>query len=223
MQNQTPRIRSHMERVKAAKAHISSNGIKCSIFDREAFVEFFLLEDIERVYQDKYNKGKERQESGTTTRSKLGKKANELNVQKFFAIKELFKNIVEVTVEQLYAENYKLVWKSIPEHALMRAANSTKYLSDLKDMAKDLIKNILDEAIVAVENLMGIDDIEEYIEIHEGNVRKIKDLPDTEEMESLMKAAEDLLSKKAEMENLMKAADDLFQGKNNEELKPTIL
>lgn len=53
-------ITSHRDRVQRAIKLISNLSEHISIFDREAFVEFFLLEDIERLYRSRYQKVKGR-------------------------------------------------------------------------------------------------------------------------------------------------------------------
>ena len=67
-------IRSHRQRVKAAKDLIPSNpiyrGERISIVDREAFVEFFLLEDIRRLYQMRLKREKDRGAVGGSKRER---------------------------------------------------------------------------------------------------------------------------------------------------------
>ena len=77
MSSQAKFISSHRSRVKRAEEYRKNSPEKISIFDREAFVEFFLLEDIERLYTYRYqkvkNKKKETREGAFYQKKQLEK------------------------------------------------------------------------------------------------------------------------------------------------------
>ena len=178
-------ITSHSSRVKRAKEYVKNSPERISIFDREAVVEFYLLEDIVRLYEWRIE-----QESKKTVQTKGGEMAHKRNLAKFTAVVNLFKSAIEIAWSEITSGNYKAVWSSIPEGALMKAAGSLKYLPELRDLATRMLRRLSEEAIIATSESEALDEDLAAIESHEENVRKVKGLPSEAEIDALIKAVE---------------------------------
>jgi len=178
-------ITSHRERVKKAEMRRRESPEKISIFDREAFVEFYLLEDIVRLYE--YRQQKELTKVVTTRAGEIAKKRN---IEKFSAIINIFKSAIEIAWGEIDAGNYKAVWRSIPERALMVAANNLKYLPEMRDLAIKLLKNLSNEALEATAENMELEESIDDLEDHEENVRRMRDLPSSEDINEMIRAIE---------------------------------
>lgn len=191
-------IRSRRTRVKKAKLEIKKIPEKITMFDREAFIKFYLLEDI-------FNLCKFRllQEKNKKNKTRAGEISTRLNIEKFTAIINIFESAIEVARGEITSANYKAVWKAINERALMIAAGSLKNLPELRDLAVELLKELSDEAVKATEHNMGLNDDLDFIVSHEANVRHCKDLPTPEEIDAVIKAGEsDIADKKAKSNRL---------------------
>lgn len=178
-------ITSHKSRVQRAEAARMASGEIISIFDREAYVEFYLLEDIVRLYQARLDAEKQK-----VVDTYIGRLAKERNIQKFEAIILLFKSAVEVAWAMISSGNYKAVWKNIPEHALMVAANNVKYLPKLREIGVDMLKTISDETMVALEENYRLGQDAAAVVDHEVNVRTVKNMPSAAEIDAVIKAVE---------------------------------
>lgn len=185
MAKQTNYITSHRSRVQKAKEIIAERREKVSVFDREAFVEFFLLEDIARLYEHRLE-----EEKSKKVETRAGQMAKERNIQKFTAVLNLFKSAIEIAWGQITAGNYSGVYQSIPERPLMTAANNTKYLPQLRKIAVKMLKILSDEAMLATQESISFDEALDELEDHEANVRAIKGLPSVSEISEVIKAAE---------------------------------
>ena len=181
--------RSHKARVIGANELLKTEKyrhLRISLIDREAFVEFLLLEDIVKLYEKRL-----KNEQNYIPDGRPGEMAKKRNIAKFSAIINVFNAAVEVARAAIDSGDYKKVWKAIHEGALMAAANSIKNLPELKKMAIELLHELSKDMIFAegVENDMNkeFDDLES----HEENVRRVKDLPPTmDEIEEVIRAAE---------------------------------
>ena len=178
-------ITSHWQRVRRAKERIPSLPEKISIIDREAYVEFFLLEDVARLYE--YRLEQEKRKVVTTS---AGQRAKLANIEKFTAVINLFNSAIEIAWGHITSGNYSAVWKAIPEHALMVAAGSVKNLPTLRKIAVDLLKELMDEAVVATGANIGFEEDQVQLDAHDANVRSVKGLPAPEEIAALIKAVE---------------------------------
>ena len=178
-------IRSHRDRVKQANDYVKSSHLTISIFDREALVEFFLLEDIVKKYEFLLNK-----ECKKELETQGGIKAKQSNIEKFNAIINVFKNLVEIAWSQIDSENYKVVWKSIHEHQLMSAASSLKYINELRDLSITMLKELSNEALMAAEANQGLNESLDALANHENNVRIVKGLPSSAEIDEIIRAVE---------------------------------
>ncbi len=183
-------IRSHAARVKDAKKLLESprySGLYISQFDREAFVEFFLLEDILDLYQIRL-----KDEKAYVPRGRADAKGREINIKKFEAIIKVLDAAIGAARSAINAGNYKMVWKAIHEGPMMLAANRIKYLPELRKMAIEILKQLLDEMDEAEVMAQGIDEDLDDLEAHEENVRRVKGLPsfNMEEIEEVIRIAE---------------------------------
>ena len=178
-------ITSHRSRVKRANDYISKSPERISIFDREALVEFYLLEDIERLYEYRLA---EEQKKHVQTRA--GEMARSRNISMFSAIVQLFKSAAEVAWGEITSGNYRAVWSSIPEHALMVAAPNIKNLSKLRYLAVKMLRSLSEEAMAMVETNIAFEEDLDSIEDHEANVQKMKGLPSLADINEIIRAAE---------------------------------
>ncbi len=182
-------IRSHRARVIAAKKLISEDSSYkdqlISFIDREAFVEFFLLEDILRLYEKRLEK-----EKAQTPIGRPAILAHEANLKKFTAIINVFNAAIGVARASIDSGDYKKVWKAIHEGALMVAANSVKNLPQLRELAIELLKDLSSDTIYAEGVVHGIDEDLDDLQAHEENVRKVNGIPTMGEIEAVISAAE---------------------------------
>lgn len=178
-------ITSHSARVRKAKEAIKHSPEKISIFDREAYVEFYLLEDIVRLYQ--YRLEKEKAKKYTT---RAGAMTQKRNIEKFSAIIKIFQSAIEVAWGEIDSGNYKVVWKAIHEGALMAAAGNVKNLPELRALAVDLLKELSEEALSATAEDTALEEGLDELEAHEANVRSVRGLPSADEIEEVIRAVE---------------------------------
>lgn len=178
-------ITSHRHRVQKADEWVKRQPERLSVFDREALVEFYLLEDIARLYEYRLD-----QEKKKVVETRAGEKVKKVNIEKFTAILKLFKSAIEVAWGQITSGNYSVVWGAIPEHALMMASSNVKNLPELRKLAVRLLRRLTDEALVATEASVGLEEDLDDIDSHEANARSVKGLPSSEEIEAIIKAVE---------------------------------
>ena len=178
-------ITSHSFRVQRAKELLKKSPERISIWDREAYVEFYLLEDIVRLYEYRLE-----QEKKKHVETHAGAKAKALNIEKFSSILNIFKSATEIAWGEITSGNYSIVWKSIHEHALMMAAGSVKNLPQLKQLAIQLLRDLSDEAINATSENVNFNEELDDLNSHEENVRKVKGVPSSDEIDALIKAVE---------------------------------
>ena len=169
-------ITSHKTRVLKAKEQLKNWFEKVSIFDREAFVEYYLLEDIIRLYEYKVKQEKKIQPD--TVRGQMLQKEN---LRKFESVLVTFKSIAETCYAQMRNSNYKIVWKNIPEGVLMKMASKVSYLNDLIEMSNEMFEKISSEAIQSEKGVKFLKDSNEDLKAHAENTRNFYDLPNTEE------------------------------------------
>lgn len=196
MGNQSKFITSHRTRVRRAETARKNSPEKISIFDREAYVEFYLLEDIVHLYE--YRLDTEAKKKVTT---RAGEMAKARNMKKFNAIIKIFTSAIEIAWGEITSGNYKAVWSSIPEHALMVAANSLKYLPELRAIAVKMLKNLSNEALEAAKERVALDDSLDEIEDHEANYRSVKNMPSEDEIDAIIRAVEDIIPDKKAKQN----------------------
>lgn len=183
-------IRSHRARVKQANDTLKNNPRykreRISLIDREAFVEFYLLEDIVKLYNTRL-----REEQAYTPQGRADEKGKKQNIEKFSAIIGVFSAAIGAARSAINSGDYKKVWKAIHEGALMAAANSVRSLPELKSLAIELLRELSEDMVVAVGVSHELDEDLDDLDAHEENVRRVKDLPPTmDEIEEVIRAAE---------------------------------
>ena len=146
-------ITSHRHRVRRAEEYRKRYPVRITKFDREGYVEFFLLEDVIRLY--KYRLKCEEKKETVTEAGRIAKAAN---MQRFSAIVNIFTTAAEVARACLDAGEYKVVWQSIPERKLKVAAGSLKHLGRLKEIAISLLTKMVAESEVIDEKSRELDD-----------------------------------------------------------------
>lgn len=138
-------LRSHRARVAQANLMLKNSPkysrLRISIIDREAFVEFLLLEDIVKLYEIRL-----RVEQNYIPHGQTDEMAKERNIAKLSAIIDIFKAAIEAAHSAIDSADYKKVWKSIPEGALMTAAKSIRHLPELKNLGIDMLRELCDGA-----------------------------------------------------------------------------
>ena len=183
-------IRSHKERVRQAndtlKNHPRYKNERISIVDREAFVEYYLLEDIVRLYNNRLNG-----ERAYVPQGRADERGQQSNIEKFSAIISVFNAAIGAARSAINSGDYKKVWKAIPEGALMAASKSVKNLPELKRLAVELLRELSVDTIESVDVNAELDEALDDLDMHEQNVRKIRNLsPSMGEIEEVIRAAE---------------------------------
>ncbi len=183
-------IRSHRARVKQANETLKNNPRfkreRISIIDREAFVEFFLLEDIVKLYNIRL-----REEKAYIPRGRADEKGRQQNIEKFSAIIDVFNAAIGAARSAINSGDYKRVWKAIHEGALMATANSVRNLPELKRLAIDLLRELSSDMTYSLDVSRELEEDLDDLDAHEQNVRKVKNLPPTmDEIEEVIRAAE---------------------------------
>ena len=178
-------IESHRTRVKRAKLQADRLPEKISRSDMEAFVEFYLLEDVLNLIEWRLAK-----EKGKTVETRGGELAHKSNLAKFTSIKNVFEQAVEIVWAMIDSGNYKVVWRSIPERALMKNASNIKNLPKLRAIGTKLLEAMMEEMRTAlVEDTKFTESLDD-IESHNENVSRYQGLPSMDEIEEVIKAAE---------------------------------
>ncbi len=191
-------ITSHRFRVKRAKARAQSPDFsKESV---EAYAALYLLEDVKRLYEYRL-----RQEEGKEAETAAGERAKKLNIEKFSAVISIFGSAYEVAKGQIDSGNYASVKRAIPERALRRAADNTKNLPRLREIAVALLRELMDDALHATEENQKLSEGLTELDDHERNVRRFKGLPEAkdearastmpspQDVESIIRAAEEAI------------------------------
>lgn len=183
-------IRSHKARVKQANEMLKNNprykGESISLFDREAFVEFYLLEDIVKLYNIRL-----KEEQAYIPQGRADEKGKQINIEKFSAIINVFNAAIGAARTAINSGNYKKVWKAIHEGALLAVAKSVRNLPEMRELAIELLRELSTDMIEAVSVSQGLDEDLDDLDSHEANVRSVKNLPPTmDEIEEVIRAAE---------------------------------
>ena len=161
---------------------------KVSLIDREAFVEYLLLEDLKKFYEDRLEAVKHPNAPGESTRA--GQMAKAMNVEKFSAMCELFKSATDVAAHRLLDNDFSSVWRAIPEHALLTASSNVKNLPKLRAIVVDLLRELQEAQLASVAEVKKLNEALDDVEAHDANARLVCDLPDPSVIEETIKAAE---------------------------------
>lgn len=189
-------IRSHRERVRRANYVLKEDPYfkkeRLSILDREALVEFYLVEDILQLYQKRLAS-----EQAYEPHGRAAEKAKALNIKKFTAIINVLDAAIGVARAAIKAGDYTKVRRAIHEGALMAAANSVKNLPELRELAIELLRDLSADTLAAESESLAIDEDLDDLESHEENVRKVKGMaPSVDQIEEIIRAAEEAIPDK---------------------------
>ncbi|MBR6071812.1 MAG: hypothetical protein IKP77_03145 [Acholeplasmatales bacterium] len=190
-------ITSHAFRVKRAKEYVKNSPDKISIFDREAIVEFYLLEDVVELFEYRYNN-----ESKKTATTRGGEMAHQRNLKRYELLTKLYTQTAEIARALIDSGEYKIVWKSIPEGNLMKAAKSIKNVAIVKEIGIDLLKELSDEALELERMSIEVEEQLDDLERHESNVRLVRGIPTQEEISNLISEVEAVMPSKDKKINL---------------------
>ncbi len=195
-------IRSHRARVKHANATLKNNPRykreRISIIDREAFVEFYLLEDIAKLYNIRL-----KEEQAYVPQGRADERGKKANIEKFSAIISVFNAAIGAARTAINSGDYKRVWKAVPERLLMVAANSVRTLPELRMLAIEMLRDLSADMVVALEESAALDEDLDDLDAHEANVRSVKALsPTMDEIEEVIRAAEAAIPDKKKVSRL---------------------
>ena len=168
MSNQTKFITSHTERVRRAKEFASHFPIKLSRISLEAYVEYFLVEDVRRLYEYRHSVVKSRKkvtQEGVFYQKKQLEKINYLIY--------MLDKCLDVLEGKLDDGAYSDVWRAIREHQLKVAAGNLKYLDELIKLTEGMLKEVDDEALQLAQKMLVGNEFIEDLESHDANVRRV--------------------------------------------------
>jgi hypothetical protein len=169
-------IRSHRARVKQANEYIKNSSERISIFDREAFVEFFLLEDIERLYKIRQSKVSSRKPE-----TKEGIFYQKKQREKIAYLLYMLKSCIEIMFGKISEGRYSDVWKAIHEHALMVAAGREKYLDQLISLTEGMLEEVDKAAFKYSQKMHDKGIFLTALEKTDEDLRTLEGLPSDEE------------------------------------------
>lgn len=178
-------ITSHKERIARAKRIIDQLPENISIFDREAFVEFFLLEDIERLYRFRYQKVKEQH-----PKTREGIFFQKKQLEKIHYLIYMLTGCIEVFNMKIDVGAYSDVWKAIHEHQIRVAAGNMKYLDQLVKMTEFMLKEVDEEALDIARKMLEKGEFMNELEAHDANVRSLRGIPEYEEVNDVINPAD---------------------------------
>lgn len=132
------KYRTHRERVKAATLDCERNGEKLNIFKREARVEFYLIEDLQKSATECATRIEQAMQNGKY-RTKAGLTDAMIQKRRYEAFAEALSVIIEIAMNRIWAGDYSGVTRMIPEHELMRAARAAKVSPKLKQIVEKML------------------------------------------------------------------------------------
>lgn len=178
-------IRSHRDRVKQANYIIGHDEyfkkLRISIFDREAFVEFFLVEDIEKLYCDIYRSVKAQKRE---TREGIFYQKKQL--EKIHYLIYMLKKCSEIMIGKIYDGAYSDVWKAIHERQLMTAAGKPKYLDSLIALTETMLQEVDDNALGLAKKMLAGNEFMDDLETHDANVRSHFGIESSDEIDAIL-------------------------------------
>ena len=160
------KIRSHAERVKKANEYVKkfrAEGKSINIFDREAIVEYLLLEDLCNYAKDNV----------VELSSKGGRLAASTKAREYAALAKGLQTLTEVVYLKIQNGEYSSVWKMIPEHILMKMARSQKYLTQFIAIVTDMLKESKNDMQFAEFGYQKVDEEIDRIEAEIKNMDEI--------------------------------------------------
>lgn len=181
-------VTSHRIRVKKAKMALADSPEKISCFDRQAFVKFYLLEDIVALYQYRL-----RNEEAKMLTTRAGEMTRERNIEKFKAIITVFESAIEVAWGAITSGKYKVVRRAVKEYALQTAVGDIKYLPKLRSLAVEMLKELSDEMLVMAEEQATLNRSLDDIEKREKAYMNQSSMPSSAEITKLIESLEDII------------------------------
>lgn len=186
-------IRSHRARAKQAKYILKYDEyfstVRVSVFDREAFVEFLLLEDVRNhlVNTHKYVKSQKKE-----TREGVFYQKKQLETIHYLIY--MLNKCIDIMHGKLSSGAYSDVWKAIHERQIMVAAGNIKYLDDLVALVETMLSDVDKDALEMAKRKRASEEFMDDLEAHDANVRAyfglesetIADVVDPEEVASVM-------------------------------------
>lgn len=178
-------IRSHRSRVKQAKYILEHDEyfkkLRISIFDREAFVEFFLLEDVERLYCDIYASVRAHKKE---TREGIFYQKKQL--EKIHYLIYMLKKCKEIMIGKIYDGAYSDVWKAIHERQIMTAAGKTKYLDSLIALTETMLRDVDNDALELAKKMLSANEFMDDLDAHDANIRSHFGIESAEEIDAVL-------------------------------------
>jgi hypothetical protein len=176
-------LRTHGERIKAAKAIIQSRNQKINIIEREAFVEFLLLEDIHKDYSERLLRAKRDYDAAADA---FDKRTNQSNVRIFNAVVKVFRALISVTKALIEQGNYTAVWSAIPESKLAKMAKDPKRYGELAELSAIILKRLGNDAIAGEEVGKILDEAIEDFDSNKANARVVYDIPSSSDINAIV-------------------------------------
>ncbi|MGN0796853.1 MAG: hypothetical protein ACI4M5_01450 [Christensenellales bacterium] len=195
-----PRIRNHKERKEAAECFLRNNRI--TYYQREAYIEFFLIEDIYNLYTYRLKISHLRYQK---EKDAYNRHIYSLSLQQFCALLDILKKNMILLEAMIQRGEYKVVEKSIPEHKLMRMAANVKNLHKLAELASKLHKRMSEETL---KYIVVDDDLRKVLadeKSHFENSKIVKGLMSDEETLNMV---DDLLKQEAGFQQKFEEVDD---------------
>ena len=172
-------IRSHRARVRQSNETLKNNpryhGQHISVFDREAFVGFYLLEDIVRLY-NRYLEWANDPGSG-------------INGQNVRAVIDLFNAAIKLAYFAIESGDYQKVWKVIEQKRLMAAAKSVKKMPILIELGVKLLRELSKALAEALDVREKRDENPDDLDANDFKNEWL--LPTADEIEEVIRVAEE--------------------------------
>lgn len=179
-------ITSHSFRRKRANDVVARSPERISVFgDREALVEYYLIEDIIHLYEYRL-----KQVLNDPASTKGGKIGASKSAQKYTALLNIFKTIGDLSRILLHEGNYTAVRTAIHERALMRAAGKMKYIAKMKNMAIDIARSLSQECLDVWAANTEMEEEFDIVEMTEEDLRTVRGLPSQDEVAALIRELE---------------------------------
>lgn len=173
-------ICSHRARVRQANETLRSNlqySIqRISIIDREAFVGYFLLEDIVRLYNYRL-------------KEECHYPSSRQNEKNFRAVIDLFNTAITLAYFAIEHGEYKIVWRSIDQKRLMTSAKSVKKMPKLMKLGVKLLRELSEISAKALDVRQERDDLDVK------DFRNEYFFPTVDDIEEVIRVAEERLER----------------------------
>lgn len=150
-------VRTHKERVKYVRFLLETETYKSRLIsniDREAFVVFLLLEDLDKLYKKRFE-------------YKLNdKREHDYKILKTYdEIIYFLNSSITIAHSCIITGHYKTVWSNVSEKALIAASESEKHIFDFYKLVKEMCVKFCAEVeemkkeTAAVETFIELEEI----------------------------------------------------------------